>query len=118
MQACLTAPNKNGAPGPIKHGGARQVFNFSKRSGFITQSTTNGPTPGQCLTFVSVAPGSGAQVVLPVHASSCNTSWDAIPIQGDQIGAVTLQIRTGSPSGGVGKCLGCVRHVSHESPCS
>ena len=105
MQACLTAPSKNGAPEPIKQGGASQVFNYSKSSGFITQSTTNGPTPGQCLTFVSVTPGSGAQVVLPVHASSCNTSWDVLPVKGDRHGAVTLRIREGSPSGGAGKCL-------------
>ena len=94
-----------GVAGAILHGGNAQVFNYSKTSGFITSSATNGPTPGQCLTFVSVTPGSGAQVVLPVHDATCNTSWDARKIPNDPDGAVRLTIRADSPSGGDGKCL-------------
>ena len=94
-----------GVAGAIKHGGNAQVFNYSQTNGFITSSATNGPTPGQCLTFVSVTPGSGAQVVLPVHDTTCNTSWDARKIPNDPDGAVRLTIRAGSSSGGDGKCL-------------
>ena len=46
MQACLSGP-PNGAPQPIKFGGAAQVFNFSSDTGHILSSATNGPTPGQ-----------------------------------------------------------------------
>jgi hypothetical protein len=102
MQACLTG-EPNGAPGAIKTGNKPQVFNYSAATGFISSSNTRGPTPAQCLTFVSVTPGSGSQVVLPVHETSCNTSWDVKKSAGDTDGAVSVQIRTGSK--GAGKCL-------------
>jgi hypothetical protein len=98
MQACLYG-EPNGAPGVVEQSNKPQIFNYSAATGFITASNT----PDQCLTFVSVTPGSGSQVVLPVHSPSCNTSWDVQNIANDKDGAVALQIRAGST--GVGKCL-------------
>lgn len=110
LSPCMTNKVDNGAPLKRIRNSSRghQVFNYSASTGHITQSDQHGynPTHG-CLEYVDVRPGPGAQVVVPVHSSTCNTSWDVTNTSKRQSpeDPVQLRIRSGSPNGGDGLCL-------------